>query len=502
MLEREDYYADLGVERDASPEDIRRAYHKAARRLHPDVNVEAGATELFLRIQTAYEVLSDPDRRTEYDKRLPSSEKEAPPIQIHTTYSRPSLIRLEEQQLIYVLVEISAPAGSKARPSPPLNICLVLDRSTSMQGERMDTVKSTAIELVRQLRPQDTFSIVTFSDRAEVLASSGQRADPKDLEAKIQKIQTGGGTEIFRGLEAGFLQVRSKYSGSHINHIILLTDGRTYGDEPACLRIADQAAVYGIGISGLGIGDEWNDSFLDTLAARTGGSSLYISRTSDIKQFLTQKVNAFGQVYAERVALDLSLKLGVDLQYAFRLSPDANPLPLDSPMRLGVIPKDAPLTFLLEFKVAPLVDLTPVYSLASAKLTFDIPVRSSSGYALDLHFTRSVSSAPKVQPPPTKLLKAISRLTLYRMQESAHQDLVVGENESASRYLQNLATHLFSYGEHDLARTAMQEAQNIENNLGLSEIGKKQIKYGTRALLLPASVIDPDSMETAGGQPL
>lgn len=498
MAEQEDYYADLGVERDASPEDIRRAYHKAARRLHPDVNMDAGASEQFMRLQNAYEVLSDPTRRKDYDKNLPASGQEAPPVQIHTTYSRPSLVRLDEPQLIYVLVEISAPPGVKVRSSPPLNICLVLDRSTSMQGERMDMVKSTAIDLVRQLHPQDTFSIVTFSDRAEVLSSSGQRLDPKELEAKIQKIQTGGGTEIFRGLETGFLQVRSKYSGSHINHIILLTDGRTYGDEPACLRIADQAAVYGIGISGLGIGEEWNDSFLDLLAARTGGSSLYISRTSDIKQFLTQRVNAFGQVYAERVALDLSLKLGVDLLYAFRLSPDANPIAQDSPMRLGVIPKEGALSFLLEFKVAPLMDLTPVYSLASAKLTFDIPSRSSAGFGMDLHFTRSVGSTPKVQQPPTKLLKAISRLTLYRMQESAHQSLIVGENENASRYLQNLATHLFSHGEHELARTAMQEAQNIENNLGLSEIGKKQIKYGTRALLLPANISDIDSFEIAG----
>jgi len=62
-----DHYAALGINRDATPEEIRRAYHRKARKLHPDVNEETGATELFLDIQYAYEVLSDPAQRLEYE---------------------------------------------------------------------------------------------------------------------------------------------------------------------------------------------------------------------------------------------------------------------------------------------------------------------------------------------------------------------------------------------------------------------------------------------------
>ncbi|QKE85203.1 molecular chaperone DnaJ [Arthrobacter sp. NEB 688] len=62
-----DYYADLGVARDASPEDIKRAYRKAARRLHPDVNPGAEAEEQFKKVSQAYDVLSDADKRRQYD---------------------------------------------------------------------------------------------------------------------------------------------------------------------------------------------------------------------------------------------------------------------------------------------------------------------------------------------------------------------------------------------------------------------------------------------------
>ncbi len=63
-----DYYEVLGVPRDASQADIKKAFRQLARRYHPDVSQESDAEERFKEINTAYEVLNDPDKRTRYDR--------------------------------------------------------------------------------------------------------------------------------------------------------------------------------------------------------------------------------------------------------------------------------------------------------------------------------------------------------------------------------------------------------------------------------------------------
>ena len=67
-MEFKDYYATLGVAKDASQEEIQRAYRKLARKYHPDVNKEPGAEDTFKDLGEAYEVLKDPEKRAKYDR--------------------------------------------------------------------------------------------------------------------------------------------------------------------------------------------------------------------------------------------------------------------------------------------------------------------------------------------------------------------------------------------------------------------------------------------------
>jgi Ca-activated chloride channel family protein len=84
------------------------------------------------------------------------------------------------------------------------------------------------------------------------------------------------------------------------------------------------------------------------------------------------------------------------------------------------------------------------------------------------------------------IMQAMSKITLFRMQERAQEDLATGNIEEATHRLQNIATHLLAQGERELADAVLEEAKHILQYQKISEEGKKRIKYGTRDLMLPS----------------
>jgi Ca-activated chloride channel family protein len=492
MTGHSEYYTILGISRGATLDEVRRAYRRAARRLHPDATKERGHTEEFLRVQKAFEILSDPEKRAEYDASLPEERVPAPPVSLQVNYSRSTLARLNEPQIIYTILELSPPPASgedqNTPASVPLNLSLIIDCSTSMNGERMDTIKVAALELLRQLNQQDIISIVVFSDRAEVILPAQRSPNVRKAENQIRRMSAGGGTEIFQGLQAGFLEVKRNSNKNTINHLILLTDGRTYGDEDACLEVAGKAALSGISISAVGIGEEWNDDFLDTLAQRTGGSSFYLAETKQIKTFLENRIHRLNKVYAEQVSMELALHPGAELRGAFRLDPEPAPLPTKSPMRIGTLNNAAKLSVLMEFLLAPMTPGAERLDLLSGTLKLVIPSRSDPDCSLPFTLSLPISENVKPQTLSEEFMQAILQLSLYRLQERAHEELAAGDIRKASRSLHYLASQLLAQDQQDLARTVALEVENLQYNQSISEKGKKGLKYGTRALLLPASL--------------
>jgi len=486
--DQQDYYAILGISRDASQEDVKRAYFRAAQKLHPDKNTAAGETELFMGVQQAYEVLSNPKRRAMYDATLLPQEKIKLPYEYKFAYSRPNMVHLEESQMLYLIIELESPPEARTTLAPPLNVCLVLDRSTSMKGEKMDVVKSTAIQVLRNLRPQDILSVVTFSDRAEVIIPAAYHEERSRLEARIQMIQPSGATEIYQGLEAGVKEVMRSIDSKRINHIILLTDGHTYGDEQLCLALASKVAEHGIGISAMGIGQEWNDIFLDVLATRTGGSSAFISQPQEIKRILLEKFNALAQTYADDITLELNSLEGIELSYAFRLQPDPAPIVVDErPLRLGSILQDTSTRVIFEYIIQPKAVQSDVLTFVDGALNVVIAARPLPVPPFRLRLQRPVSDEPEKDPPPPEVVQALSRLMLFRMQDRARKEIEKGNIDVATRQLQSLAANLLSQGERSLAQTIMLEVDHLQKKNTLSPEGGKKINYGTRALILASS---------------
>ena len=108
-------YAILGVERNASPEEIRFAYRRAARASHPDLHPgDAAAIERFKRVQVAYEVLADPARRAEYDAATGSAD---PPVAATPAPEPPVSLARELGETVRAIRVMARRSGFRRRVS-------------------------------------------------------------------------------------------------------------------------------------------------------------------------------------------------------------------------------------------------------------------------------------------------------------------------------------------------------------------------------------------------
>lgn len=473
-----EYYALLGVTSQATPDQIRAAFASLRSKFPQNQQDEASNPE-YARLATAYEVLSDPERRATYDSLLIET-KSLELVNVQVQASRDRIKVSDTEQVVYLLVNILPPSQEFKRR--PLNLSLVLDRSTSMQGSRLKHMKAAVELIVNRLSPNDTLSIVSFSDRAEVVVPSSKVENPIAVVGQLRAVQASGGTEIFQGLRAGFQELSKATIAKYSNHLILLTDGHTYGDAVQCLDLANRMAEQNIGISAFGIGTEWNDQFLDELVAPSGGLSNFIEQPNEIIEHLQKRIQGLGTIYAQNVALKAHLHTRVTINYGFKLKPFAQPLVLDGEMlHLGSLEGRTPVSVLLELKVAP----------NSVETRLNIPIEvvaDISGPELhaqtfkQTHCLYVLSEAPN-EIPPDNIVEAVRAMTLYRMNEKAWQEVEAGRLDAASTRIQHLSTRLLEAGETALAHQAQQEIERIASVGTISLAGRKKLKYGTRALI-------------------
>jgi Ca-activated chloride channel family protein len=480
-----DHYTVLNVSVDATADEIRHAYRQLARQVHPDMQDSQGTALLFRQVQEAYEVLSDPNRRAAYDRqRMEAGLSPKSLFQWKMQPSRSALSVGVDEQVVYVLFDIAAGQSEQARGRQALNICLVLDRSTSMQGSRLEQTKASAQRMIDSLTGDDALSIVTFSDKAEVVWPSQLLTDPIKTKAKVSAIQASGGTEILQGLLAGLAEIEKRRTHYTVNHLILLTDGQTYGDEERCLTAAEEAAKHRIGISAMGIGEDWNDALLDAIASRCGGVSQYIASTGEIQHFLRERLQGLSTVYADNVRLLFKPIDGTRLKSAFKLSPYIERIPLDGEtLSLGSLQADATVSGIIELVVG--AHDAGTHRLAQMELIGNIPSRRIDDAQLrqDVTFEFDPNVNPNT-PAPSHILSALAKVTIFQMQEGALKALEKGDVAGATHRLETMATRLLDMGEHQLARAALLEAGRLARSGNLSPAGRKAIKYGTRSLIL------------------
>ena len=186
------------------------------------------------------------------------------------------MVAMEASDELTLMLDLTASSNPKQSTRPSQAVQIVVDRSGSMDGGRLESAKGSLLKLIDRLAPQDFFGIVSFDDSALVEVPTRKMSDHHlpTLRKSIRDLQTGGSTDISAGYLLGLREVnRIQAEGGAT--LLLISDGHANAGErdPRFFDdVSSKSATEKVTTSTIGIGTGYDETILEALAKGGGGA--------------------------------------------------------------------------------------------------------------------------------------------------------------------------------------------------------------------------------------
>lgn len=194
----------------------------------------------------------------------------------------------------------------------PLNISVVLDRSGSMEGDKLKYSKEALKYIVNNLDNKDVISIVLYETGVEVFLEPQRLEDRKSLLDRIDKITTAGSTNLEGGIRKGYELVKSakKLIGTEmVNRVLLLSDGLANvgltDSEGLAAITKNNFEEHHISISTFGVGNDYNENLMAKIALQGGGLYYFIYSPEKLPSIFNEELKGMSKVIAKNTILKI-----------------------------------------------------------------------------------------------------------------------------------------------------------------------------------------------------
>jgi Ca-activated chloride channel homolog len=241
--------------------------------------------------------------------------KEAAPVRLHVDVDR-TVLPAGTKETAIVRIGLDCIPVPRHGNRPPINLALVIDRSGSMSGDKIERAREAALGLVRQLGDNDIVSLVAYDTDVETLVKAQRvREARRELESAIRGLEASGNTALHGGVSKGAAEIRRHLGESrHVPRIILLSDGQANvgPSSPEELgRLGASLMKEGISVSTIGLGLGFNEDLMTRLADRSDGNTYFVQESDDLPRIFAAELGDVLNVVARRVVVEIEFPAGV-----------------------------------------------------------------------------------------------------------------------------------------------------------------------------------------------
>jgi Ca-activated chloride channel family protein len=244
---------------------------------------------------------------------LLSSPSLAKQVALDVSLAQPTLLA-DQKQTTYLKVGLTGFELESETARPPINVVLVLDKSGSMSGDKIQRAKEAAISALERLRPDDIVSIVTYDTVVSVIVPATKLTDRQQVIERVREIEAAGSTALFAGVSKGADELRKFLDKERINRVILLSDGlaNVGPQSPSELgELGKSLAKEGIVVSTIGLGLDYNEDLMTRLARESDGNHVFVEKSTELVEVFNREFNEAMSVVAQEVVVKIQCRDGV-----------------------------------------------------------------------------------------------------------------------------------------------------------------------------------------------
>ncbi|HEV7402477.1 MAG TPA: VWA domain-containing protein [Chthoniobacteraceae bacterium] len=236
-------------------------------------------------------------------------------ITLHVVPERDVVYRGGSREVI-VEVEVKAKRPAESYRSP-VNLSVVLDRSGSMAGAKIEKARQAACAALDKLEPDDFFSLVIFDNRTELLIPAervGTVQHRAEWKSRIERIQPGGGTALYAGVQMGAKEVRRNLDAERVNRVILVSDGlANVGPQRTSdlVELGRSLREEKLSVTTIGLGDDFNEDLMTGLAEASHANYYYVKDAEKLPGIFAEELGSAGSRVASSIRIRIEVPAGV-----------------------------------------------------------------------------------------------------------------------------------------------------------------------------------------------